>query len=54
MTAVGPDLPAAVAAALVRGARSGHRITTEAAGIPFSAIDWGDAGRAGRSSSSTA
>jgi pimeloyl-ACP methyl ester carboxylesterase len=45
LTALGPDLPPAVAAVLASDATDpGRRTTTEAAGIPFSAIEWGSTG----------
>ena len=46
MTAPGPDFPPDVAAVLASDAPDpGRRTTTEAAGIPFSAIEWGSPSR---------
>ena len=43
IAATAADLPAAVAAALAAtDPRPGERMTTQAAGIPFSSISWGD------------
>ena len=45
MTELTPDLPAAVAASLESSIQDpGIRSTVIAAGVPFSAIEWGDAG----------